>query len=216
MGVLVFSRAHIAGYVRNLSFKFIAIAGFVSMGLAGGCQYQEISPIQLEIHQSKLNKQGLTPLHIDQELKITCAPPDQWDTLARNRNLLYVHQQWRSPNRHVGMGIAYTHTLVPVSPQSIIWLARQSYAKDESKAADGHLSGETTDSLGRCWFEGEDSRYHVMGYAMTRGCDAWIVYSGYRLGTKASAGDIALAAKAAQSVAPLTEGENDKVAQAGQ
>jgi hypothetical protein len=37
---------------------------------------------------------------------------------------------------------------------------------------------------------------------MTRGRDAWVVYSGYRLGGKASLNEIALAAKGADSVAP--------------
>ena len=92
------------------------------------------------------------------------------------------------------MGVAYMNTPFAVSPQTIIWFAKSEYSRtDQSK---GRLLGLWTDSLGRCWFEAENDTYHVKGYAMTRGCDAWMVYFGYRLAGRAPQAEIALAAKA--------------------
>jgi hypothetical protein len=172
-----------------------------ALTFCAGCQYASISVTELEIHQSRLNKTGLAVARDDSVLRITCAPPELWDQLPAQHNVIYSHEQWRSPDRQVGMGVAYMHTPVAVSPQTIIWFAKAEYShRDESG---GRLIGQWTDSLGRCWFEAENDEYHVLGYAMTRGCDAWIVYSGYRRIGKATEGEIALAARGAETVAPL-------------
>ncbi|HEY1923439.1 MAG TPA: hypothetical protein VGG44_11870 [Tepidisphaeraceae bacterium] len=173
--------------------------------LCAGCQYQSISAARLEMHQSNLNKSGLTSLRVNPILKITYAPPELWVPLVPQENVLYSHQQWRSPDHQVGMGVAYAHTPVPISADMLIWFARAQYSK--TQAAKGHVLGQWTDSLGRCWFEGENDKFHITGYAMTHGRDAWIVYSGYRLGGKASLNEIALAAKGADSVAPIPHDE---------
>jgi hypothetical protein len=168
-----------------------------------GCQYQAVSAIRLQIHQSRLNKDGLSELLVSPELNVTCAVPNQWDRLRESRNLFYAHQQWRSPDRHAGMGVAYMHTPVAMSPQTIIWFAKSQYS-NEAKSENGRLLGEWSDSLGRSWFEAENNEYHVRGYAMTRGCDAWIVYSGYRVKAMPPEDEIALGEKAAESVAPFS------------
>jgi hypothetical protein len=128
---------------------------------------------------------------------------------------LYSHQQWRSPSASAGVGVAYIHTPIPLSTDMLVWFAKNEYAKrqasgDKSGAttrpADigGRLIGEWTDSLGRHWFEAESTKYHVKGYAMTRGCEAWIVYSGWRVKSKPCEAEIALGARAADSVVPLS------------
>jgi hypothetical protein len=169
-----------------------------------GCQYQDVSSVQMQIHQSRLDKNGLTQLHDDPDLKITCAPPDGWRMLPINKTILYTHQQWRSPDRHAGMGVAYIRMPIPVSADTVVWFAKSQYSKDPDETnTGGRLIAEWTDSLGRRWFEAENSLYHVRGYAMTKGFDAWIVYSGYRVKTPPSEPEIELAQKAAESVAPL-------------
>lgn len=198
MGTILRQPGHISGAGRSITCTLLVAA---ALALCAGCQYQTISAAELEIHQLRLNKSGLASLHEDSILRITCAPPEQWDQLPPRRNMIYSHRQWRSPDRQVGMGVAYMNTPVAVSPQTIIWFAKSEYTRtDQSK---GRLLGLWTDSLGRCWFEAENDTYHVRGYAMTRGCDAWMVYFGYRLTGKASEAEIALAAKGAESVAPL-------------
>jgi hypothetical protein len=182
----------------------LLIAG--ALAACAGCQYQAISPAELQLHQWSLNKSGLTALHVDSMLKITCAPPDQWEPLRPQNNMIYSHQQWRSPDRQVGMGVAYMRTPIPFSAQMIIWFARARYT-EMHKNPSGRLLGQWNDSLGRCWFEAQDERYHVTGYAMTRGLDAWVVYSGYRVEGDPPRSEINLAAKAADSVAPLPMNE---------
>jgi hypothetical protein len=175
-----------------------------AVGVLSGCQFQSISPVQLQIHQSMLDRNGLAPPRVDQEVQITCAPPVFWDMLPLHKTLLYAHQQWRSPDRLVGIGVAHLRTPIPLSAQMIIWLAKQQYSSiDSQHAKGGHLIGQWTDSLGRAWFEAENDAFHVTGCAMTQGFDAWIVYSGYRLHTNVLPSEVALSAKAADTVVPL-------------
>ena len=173
------------------------------LAMCVGCQYSSVSITQLELHQSHLNRTGLTIPRENSMLEITLAPPETWDKLPAQHNLVYSHQQWRSPDRQVGMGVAYVHMPLAVSPQTIIWFAKAEYVR--SGDVGGRLLRQWTDPLGRCWFAAEDAEYHVMGYAMTRGCDAWIVYSGYRLAGNPPKAEVALAARGADSVAPLPE-----------
>lgn len=198
MGAILRRPGRMAGVGRFVTCTLLVAA---ALALCNGCQYQAVSATELEIHQSCLNKSGLASLHEDSILRITCAPPDQWDKLPPGYNMIYSHRQWRSPDRQVGMGVAYIRTLFAVSPQTIIWFAKSEYSRTDQMK--GRLIGLWTDSLGRCWFEAENDEYHVTGYAMTRGCDAWMVYFGYRLAGNAPQGEIALAAKGADSVAPL-------------
>jgi hypothetical protein len=180
------------------------IAGVAVAALAG-CQIQGVSAVELEMHQAMINRLGLSSLHMIQKLRVTCAPPDQWDQLPLNSNWIYSHQQWRSRDRHVGMGVAYMHTPILFSPQTLIWFAKAQYASSDDGS--GRLIGQWTDSLGRCWFEAENDTYHIRGYAMTRGHDAWIVYSGYRVQAHPPKTEVLIAARGADTVAPLPASE---------
>ncbi len=55
--------------------------------------------------------------------------------------------------------------------------------------------------------EAENDMYHVRGYAMTRGYDAWIVYSGSRVQTHPPKTEVLIAARGADTVAPLPANE---------
>jgi hypothetical protein len=183
-------------------FKLIA---FISIAALTGCQIQTISTIQIEMHQAMINRTGLAPVHVVAKLHVSCAPPVEWDQLPVQCNWLYSHQQWRSPDRHVGVGVAYLRTPVMFSPQTLIWFAKCQYANSDDGS--GRLIASWTDTLGRCWFEAENDTYHVRGYAMTRGYDAWIVYSGYRVQSHPPQDEILLAARGADTVAPLPTNE---------
>jgi hypothetical protein len=168
------------------------------------CQLQAVSPVQLEIRQSLVDHDGLTAPRVDPDVQVTCAPPTEWDMLPLRKTMLYTHQQWRSPDRQVGMGVAHLRTPIPLSAQLIVWLARQQYPSIDSRhSRGGHLISQWTDTLGRAWFEAENDMYHVTGCAMTHGFDAWIVYSGYRLHGHPAPDEIVLSARAANTVVPL-------------
>jgi hypothetical protein len=191
---------------QSAGMKFILrLLAVTAVAALSACQVQGVSTVQLEMHQALVNRTGLSPLHLDKPLRIAFAPPQEWDPLPLDSNILYSHQQWRSPDHHVGMGVAYMHTPVPFSPQTLIWFAKAHYANSDDGS--GHLIGQWTDDLGRCWFEAENSRYHVRGYAMTRGNDAWMVYSGYRVKNHPPSTEILLAARGADSVAPVPASE---------
>lgn len=191
--------------IRFFQNLFLCSAAMTVLATGAGCQYQAVSTVELQIHQSQIDRQGLTNLQIDRDLKISCAPPDLWQQLPEVKTLFYSHQQWRSPDHHAGMGVAYVHTPIPFSPQTLLWFAKGQYGNSASaREGKGRLIAQWTDGLGRSWFEAENDLYHVKGYAMTHACDAWIVYSGYRVKTKPPPGEIALAANGAESVAPIT------------
>ena len=114
--------------------------------------------------------------------------------------MLYTHEQWRSPSSLTGVGVAYVRLPLPLSSKAIAWFAKQEYGK---KAADGRIIAEWTDELGRSWFEAENKKYHVRGYVTTRGLEAWIVYSGYRLTDPPEPAEISLATRSAETFIPI-------------
>lgn len=188
----------LANPLVKIIVRIVVAAG---VAVVTGCQLQTVSAIQLEMHQALVNRTGLTAVGTVDPLRVSCAVPNQWEPLPLDQTVLYTHEQWRSPDHHVGMGVAYVHTPIPFSPQTLIWFAKAQYAG--ASDGTGKLLGQWTDTLGRCWFEAENARYHVRGYAMTRGNDAWMVYSGYRMGTSPPATEVLLADRGVESVAPL-------------
>jgi hypothetical protein len=187
--------------------SILAIASAAAALAAGGCAQQPVSTKTLEIHQSLVEKDGLLPVKAYDALHVSCAMPRKWVKLPDDQGLIYMHEQWRSPSEHTGVGVAYIHMPLPISAQMLIWFARNEYTrKQDVKDPGGHVIGQWTDALGRVWFEAENAKYHVKGYAMTRGFDSWIVYTGYRVKNKPNAMEINLAARAADSVAPLSGG----------
>jgi hypothetical protein len=181
--------------------RWIQLGIWVGIAALSGCQIHTVSLTALEEHQSLMNHSGLAPVHVNGILKVSCTPPEFWEPLALTQNVLYAHQQWRSPDRHVGMGVAYMHTPFAFSPEMMIWFAKVEYTA--CSEGSGHLIAQWTDGLGRCWFEAQNDTYHVMGYAMTRGLDAWMVYSGYQVKKNPPPAEIRLAARGADTVTPL-------------
>jgi hypothetical protein len=92
---------------------------------------------------------------------------------------------------------------IPLPAQAIVWFAKNEYLKRAKDQHDGKLIGQWTDSLGREWFEAENSKYHVRGYAMTQGSQAWIVYSGWRVTSEPQPTEITLARRSLESVVPV-------------
>jgi hypothetical protein len=190
-------------FVRRLFFG----AGIFLCLAASACQLTSATSLELQFHQSHQDRQGLLPPIATPPVSVTCSVPPYWQQLPLKKTLLYTHEQWRAPDHHAGMGVAYFHTPVPMAPETIIWFAKSQYTQTAAKDPNGHLISEWTDAAGRAWFEAENSTYHVRGYAMTRGFEAWIVYSGYRVRAHPDPDEIDLAARSANTVLPMGNAE---------
>ncbi len=133
------------------------------------------------------------------DVAATCSLPSGWIPLRLQVNPLYSHQQWKSPSGHTGLGIIYVRLPMPLNAKTLLWFAKLEYSK---KGTDGEALGEWTDALGRPWFEAENEKYHVRGYAVTNGMNAWIVYSGYKTKYPPDASDMNIAARSIETVIP--------------
>jgi hypothetical protein len=186
----------------GMSFRSICIIalGALSLALGAGCT-QAISSAQLIQHQALIDCSGLgEPQHIDC-VKVTAAVPQKWIALVPKRTAVYTDMQWRSPSRQTGVGVAYIHLPLPLPASMIVWMAKQEYAK---QGESGQVLGQWADSLGRPWFEAQNSRYHVLGYVLTHGFDAWIVYCGYRRTDEPpSAAELGVASRALERIVPI-------------
>ena len=177
----------------------------VSLFLILGCQSTQVTSNRLAAHVALVDQSGLLPDTVLANLKVEVAVPHRWLPAKLDSSPLYQHQQWRSPSKLTGVGVVYIHTPIPISPKTLVWLARAQYNKTHKPngKSDPKVLGEWTDALGREWFEGENDRYHVTGYIVTNGCDAWAIYSGYRLNYPKNLRDISRAFRSMDSIVPL-------------
>jgi hypothetical protein len=136
-------------------------------------------------------------------LKVNGAIPVAWEALPPQKTALYTHSQWRAPSTHTGVGVAHVRMPLPLGADAVLWLAKKEYAK---RSDDGKAMAQWTDEFGRKWFEAQNKRYHVRGYALAQGFDAWIVYFGYRLDRPPHPTEISLAARCADTFVPLVGG----------
>ena len=180
----------------------------------GGCQTgQQVSSRRLIEHQAFIDFAGLKRDAPVPEVKTTLATPRNWETMPRQSTPLYTHAQWRSPSTHTGIGVLYAHMPLPLSAKAVVWLAKQEYTKKEQ---DGKVLNEWTDALGRSWFEGENNKYHVRGYVVVNGLDAWVVYFGYRSKYPMDVAEISLAARSAETAVPMIDEAATRIAPATQ
>lgn len=167
-----------------------------------GCDTgQSFSRRRLIEHQAMLDFSDLEAERAIPEVKVTMQPPEDWDALPLRRNALYAHQQWRSPSRATGVGVAHVRLPLPLGTRALLWLARQEYSKQSN---DGRVLDEWTDAIGRQWFEAENNRYHVRGFVVLDGLNAWFIYNGYKTGTPLHAPELTLAAKCVETITPYT------------
>jgi hypothetical protein len=170
---------------------------------AGGCQGgKQVSSRQLIEHQALIDFSGLDSLKPIPSVRASIAAPRRWELLPSKPNALYTHQQWRSPSAHTGVGIVNAHLPLPLTTKAVVWFAKQEYAKQGSG---GKLLAEWSDELGREWFEAENERYHVRGYVVVKGFNAWVVYFGYRAQYSPNLAEISTAARAAETAVPQVD-----------
>ena len=179
------------------------------LALLGGCQSSHVvSSHQLMEHQATVDFSGLESTRIFDDLKVVAAPPRRWvDPVIQNAPL-YIHQQWRSPSHDTGVGVAYLHLPIPLSTGMVVWFAKQQYG---DRASDGKMIAEWTDVLGREWFEAENNRFHVRGYVISRGFEAWVVYYGYKKVHPPSFEEMTIASRSAESMVPGLEAGDDHI-----
>lgn len=188
------------GLLSKSSRAGFAALGAVALFTLTGCQVSQTVPAQRLIqHQVMIDCSGLMEQETVAEVKAHIAPPQKWDKLAAKKTLLFTDSQWRAPSRMTGVGVAYVRLPIPLPAKALIWIAKREYAQ---KAGDGKLIAEWTDELGRPWFEAENSTYHIRGYAMTKGFEAWIIYCGYKMIEPPSAADLGLAGRCLETIVP--------------
>lgn len=182
---------------------FQAAGLLVLSTLAGSCQSgPPVSSRQLIEHQALIDFSGLKRDEQVPWVKTTIATPRRWEVMPTQSNALYAHQQWRSPSTHTGVGVIYARLPLPLSAKMVVWFAKQQYAK---KDAGGKILSEWVDSVGRSWFEAENARFHIRGYVVMQGFDAWVVYFGYRTKYQPDLGEISLAARSAETAVPALD-----------
>jgi hypothetical protein len=180
----------------------VLISCCVLAGLLTGCQATApLAAKQLAAQQSSLDLTGLTAAQIVEALKVRAAPPQKWEAIPMRKTALYTHEQWRSPSRLTGIGVAYVHLPIPLPIGTLLWFAKAEYSKHDSN---GQLLNQWTDSIGRRWFEGENKLYHCKGYILVNGTDAWFVYYGYKLTKPSDPTELNLAARAMDTIIPQT------------
>jgi hypothetical protein len=97
------------------------------------------------------------------------------------------------------VGIAHIRLPIPISTGMLMWIAKREYTK---KSNDGKILSEWTDDLGRPWFDAENDKYRVRGYAIVSGFEAWVIYFGYKTKFPPDAAELSLAARAAETIVP--------------
>lgn len=176
------------------------LAGAICLSSLTGCQVgQTVSTTRLIQHQAMIDPTGLKESEVVEPVKVHIAAPQRWEQLEAKKYTLYTEAQWRSPSKMTGVGVAYVRLPLPLPAKSIAWLAQKEYAK---KADDGKILGSWEDSLGRPWFEAANSRYHVRGYIVSKGFEAWIIYCGYKTEQPPSASELGVAARALETIVP--------------
>jgi hypothetical protein len=206
--LLVFSSLRpekLMGMSFSFSLKFVRTAvlvlgGAVCLSALTGCQVgQTVSTARLIQHQAMIDPTGLKDSAVVEPVKVHISAPQRWEQLDPKKHSLYMETQWRSPSKMTGVGVAYVRLPLPIPARSIAWLAQKEYSK---KADDGKILGTWDDALGRPWFEAENSRYHVRGYIVSKGFDAWIIYCGYKTEQPPSAAELGVAARCLETIVP--------------
>jgi hypothetical protein len=179
--------------VSRLVAPFVLVFACLS-----GCQTAGPSRTQLVEYRGQISDLGLADPVSVEALKINASLPNGWEALSAQKSALYTHQQWRSASHRTAVGITYIRMPLPFSARILAGLA----SNEVGKKTTGRVHRRWTDELGREWFEAENDRYHLTGYVMTRGLDAWINYCGYRVKEPMHEAEVDLGGRALASILP--------------
>lgn len=192
----------------SFSPKPLALLGlFSALLLVGGTGCSSAQPVSVRSlihHQAMIDFSGLKPAEHFEIVKAQAAPPAAWRQLEPKRRALYTDQQWRSPSGRTAVGVAHVRMPLPLNSRALLWFAKGQYTK---QGDDGRLIGQWVDDLGRSWFEAANNKYHVRGFIVTDGFEAWIVYTGRKTTEPTDMSEIALGARALETIVPLPNGK---------
>src|SRR5688572_110303 len=181
-------------------WKIVTCFTVALASLAGGCQQTtHVEHRRLIEHQALIDFSGLRPVEAIDNVRVRGAIPRNWERITPHSNALFTHQQWKSPSTKTGIGVAHIRMPLPFSTKALVWFAKREYTK---RATDGRLISEWTDDLGRPWFEAENDKYRIRGYAVVNGFQAWIIYFGHKAKLPLDPAELSLAARAADSIVP--------------
>ena len=187
---------------KSIRSVVVLIGGMICLSSLTGCQMpQTVSTARLIQHQAMIDPTGLKDTEVIEAVKVHISAPQRWEQLDPRKHSLYTETQWRSPSKMTGVGVAYVRLPLPIPAKTITWLAQKEYAK---KADDGKVIGTWEDALGRPWFEAENSKYHVRGYIVSKGFEAWIIYCGYKTEQPPSASELGVAARSLETIVPTS------------
>jgi hypothetical protein len=195
-----------------LNPKSWASVALFSLLLASGAGCQTAPPVSVRSlinHQAMIDFSGLRSVEQFDVVKAQVAPPATWQQLAVKRGPMYTDMQWRSPSSSTAVGVAHVRMPLPLSARTLLWFAKGQYAKQSD---DGRLLGQWVDALGRNWFEAENNKYHVRGFIVTKGFEAWIIYSGYKTQIPTDVSELALGTRAMETIVPQFDGPKRTVA----
>lgn len=178
----------------------------VATWAGAGCVVAPPVSTKLILRQQRLlDFTGLLPAQTIKDLNVKWSAPRGWEALPPKTGMMFTHQQYRSPSGVTGVGVAYVRLPFPVSSNMIAWFAQREYLKKHNDQKEAQLLGRWTDSAGREWFEGVNNKYHGTGYVMTRGNEAWIVYSGWRVMFPPNAEEISVSKRSLQTIVPVAK-----------
>lgn len=189
----------------SLPVRWVLLA--VLVALAGGCQVgpAPVSNRTLIAHLPGVDFAGLKTMeHVD-SVNVSMSIPDKWTPIKTQRTPLFTNQQWKSPGGYTGVGVVYVHLPFPLSANTLLWLAKVEYSK---KSPSGKALNSWTDSLGRPWFEAENEKYHIRGYALTDGLNGWIVYEGYNHTRPLDVAELVVAGQSIDTAIPMVTSNN--------
>lgn len=190
------------GVVLNGRWGIRSLVWLTALLLGGGCAVTPPpSTGRLLRNRALIDFTGLRSVETIGGVKVSAACPIGWERIDPRRTPLYTHEQWRSPSGQTGVGVAYVHMPLPLSASAVAWFAKQEYGK---RGDDGRILAEWTDSLGRAWFEVQNRKYHVRGYVISRGFEAWIIYTGYRVATTPDPTELSLALRSMETIVPAS------------
>jgi len=197
MGLLL---VRLVARATRLSIRIVALT--LAVALLSSCSIAPTPANESKWirHRALIDFSGLKSLESVPTVKASIAPPIGWERIPARPSKLYVHEQWRSPSGHAGVGVAYIRMPIPLGANTLAWFAKQEYGK---RSEDGKIIAQWTDALDRTWFEVENKKYHVRGYVTTRGLDAWIIYSGYRRASTPDPMELSVAQRSLESIAPI-------------
>lgn len=172
----------------------------VLLTAGAGCHSaQPVSVRRLINHQAMIDFSGLRPVEHFDVVKAEAAPPASWQQQPVKRGAMYTDMQWRSPSATTAVGVAHVKMPLPLGARPLLWFAKGHYAKQSD---DGRIVGQWVDELGRSWFEAETNKYHVRGFIVTKGFEAWIIYNGRKTQVPTDMSELALGARTLETIVP--------------